>query len=78
MEGSENVNRPNGVKGAKVIQVIETKAMRGLGTEKDPARVVTQYCDFDGKFLAEMDLEACAPLVEHEIKAIKESMISGH
>ena len=36
MEGSENVNRPNGVKGAKVIQVIETKAMRGLGTEKDP------------------------------------------
>ena len=78
MVGSENVNRPNGVKGAKVIQVIETKAMRGLGTEKDPARVVTQYWDFDGNFLAEMDLEACAPLVEHEIKAIKESMISGH
>ena len=78
MEGSENVNRPNGVKGAKVNQVIETKAMRGLGTEKDPARVVTQYWDFDGNFLAEMDLEACAPLVEHEIKAIKESMISGH
>ena len=78
MEGSENVNRPNGVKGAKVIQVIETKAMRGLGTEKDPARVVTQYWDFDGNFLAERDLEACAPLVEHEIKAIKESMISGH
>ena len=78
MEGSENVNRPNGVKGAKVIQVIETKAMRGLGTEKDPARVVTQYWDFDGNFLAEMDVEACAPLVEHEIKAIKESMISGH
>ena len=78
MEGRENVNRPNGVKGAIVIQVIETKAMRGLGTEKDPARVVTQYWDFDGNFLAEMDLEACAPLVEHEIKAIKESMISGH
>ena len=78
MEGSENVNRPTGVKGANVIQVIETKAMRGLGTEKDPARVVTQYWDFDGNFLAEMDLEACAPLVEHEIKAIKESMISGH
>ena len=35
--------RPNGVKEAKVIQVIETKAMRGFGTEKDPARVVTQY-----------------------------------
>ena len=78
MEGSENVNRPNGVKGAKVIQVIETKAMRGLGTEKDPARVVTQYWDFDGNFLAEMDLETYAPLVEHEIKAIRESMISEH
>lgn len=78
MEWSENVNRPNGVKGAKVIQVIETKAMRGLGTEKDPARVVTQYWDFDGNFLAEMDLEACAPLVEHEINAIRESMISEH
>ena len=28
--------RPDGVKSAKVIQVIETKAKRGLGTEKDP------------------------------------------
>ena len=37
----------------KVIQVIETKAMCGLGTEKDPARVVIQYWDLDGKFLAE-------------------------
>ena len=58
MEGSENVNRPNGVKGAKVIQVIETKAMRGLGTEKDPARVVTQYWDLDGKFLAEANQDS--------------------
>ena len=58
MEGSEIVNRPNGVKGAKVIQVIETTAMRGFGTEKDPARVVTQYWDLDGTFLAEMDPDA--------------------
>ena len=50
----ESVNRPNGVKGAKVIQVIETTAMRGFGTEKDPARVITQYWDLDGNFLAEM------------------------
>lgn len=42
--------RPNGV---KEVKVIETKAMCGLGTEKDPARVVTQYWDLDGKFLAE-------------------------
>ena len=42
--------RPNGV---KEVKVIETKAMCGLGAEKDPARVVTQYWDLDGKFLAE-------------------------
>ena len=32
--------RADGTKSAKVIQVIETKAKRGLGTEKDPAREV--------------------------------------
>ncbi|WP_287625008.1 hypothetical protein [Clostridium sp.] len=69
------MNRPNGVKEAKVIQVIKTKSVRGLGTEKDPARVVTQYWDLDGKFLAEMDMELCAPLVELEAKAIKESTL---
>ena len=69
------MNRPNGVKEAKVIQVIETKSVRGLGTEKDPARVVTQYWDLDGKFLAEMDMELCAPLVELEATAIKESTL---
>ena len=69
------MNRPNGVKEAQVIQVIETKSVRGLGTEKDPARVVTQYWDLDGKFLAEMDMELCAPLVELEAKAIKESTL---
>ena len=73
--GVRKVNRPNGVKEAKVIQVIETKSVRGLGTEKDPARVVTQYWDLDGKFLAEMDMELCAPLVELEAKAIKESTL---
>ncbi len=30
--------RPNGVKEAKVIQVIETKAMRGFGTQKAPSK----------------------------------------
>lgn len=50
--------RPEGTKSAKVIRVIETKAERGLGTEKDPVRVVTQYWDFEGNFLAEMDADA--------------------
>lgn len=52
------VVRPEGTKSAKVIQVIEAKAKRGLGTEKDPVRVVTQYWDFEGNFLAEMDTDA--------------------
>lgn len=47
--------RPDGTKSAKVIQVIETKAKRGLGTKKDPVRIVTQYWDLDGNFLAEAD-----------------------
>ena len=74
MEGSENVNRPNGVKGAKVIQVIETKAMRGLGTEKDPVREVTQYWDLDGTFLAELDTELLLTQINEELNAIKDSI----
>ena len=66
--------RPEGTKSARVIQVIETKSKRGLGTEQDPVRVVTQYWDFEGNFLAEMDTEHCIPLVKHEANAIKESI----
>lgn len=66
--------RPDGTKSAKVIQVIETKAKRGLGTEKDPVRDVTQYWDLDGNFLAEMDVNHLAPLVEYDAKAVKESI----
>lgn len=69
--------RPEGTKSAKVIQVIETTAKRGLGTEKDPVRVVTQYWDLDGNFLAEMDVEHCIPLIHHEAEAIKKSIFSG-
>lgn len=47
--------RANGTKTAKVIQVIETKAERGLGVEKDPVREITQYWSLDGKLLAERD-----------------------
>lgn len=68
--------RANGTSSAKVIQVIETKAKRGLGTEKDPVREITQYWDFKGNFLAESDVEHCIPLVEHDAKAVKESISS--
>lgn len=66
--------RQDGTKSAKVIQVIETKAKRGLGTEKDPVRDVTQYWDFDGNFLAEMDTEHCIPVIKHDAKVLKESI----
>lgn len=70
------MKRPDGVKDARVIQVIETKAVRGLGTEKDPARIVVQYWGLDGKFLAEMDTEHCIPLAEYDAKAVKSSISS--
>lgn len=52
MEGKA---RPRGTDSARVIQVIETRAMRGKGTDEDPCRIVRQYWDFDGKILAEHD-----------------------
>lgn len=67
--------RPDGTRSAKVIQVIETKAKRGLGTEKDPVREVTQYWDFDGNFLAEMDTELLIQQIYSECDAIKASIL---
>ena len=43
--------RPRGTDNARVIQVIETTALRGEGTEVDKCREVKQYWDFDGNFL---------------------------
>ncbi len=67
--------RPDGTQSAKVIQVIETKSKRGLGTEKDPVREVVQYWDLEGTFLAEMDKEHCKPLIDYEAEVIKESIL---
>ena len=47
--------RPRGTDFARVIQVIETKSLRGVGTENDKCRMVTQYWDFEGNMLAEKD-----------------------
>ena len=47
--------RVDGPKSVRVISVIEVKANRGLGIEKDPVREITQYWDMDGNFLAERD-----------------------
>lgn len=47
--------RPRGTDSARVIQVIETTALRGEGTTEDKCREVKQYWDFNGNFLAEND-----------------------
>lgn len=72
--------RANGTASAKVIQVIQTVSKRGIGTKEDPVRDITQYWDFEGKLLAEYDREYLYPLIEHENKAIKESLehITSH
>ncbi len=44
-----------GVESCRVIQVIETKVVRGNGTMENPLRLVTQYWDFESNLLAEMD-----------------------
>ena len=40
---------------AKVIQVIESRHCRGLGTNEDVFRTVTAYHSLDGELLAEID-----------------------
>ena len=47
--------RPRGTDSARVIQVIETTALCGIGTDEDACRIVTQYWDFKGNLLAEAD-----------------------
>lgn len=51
------MKRPNGVNSARVIEVIETKAIRGSGIERDPAREIIQYWDLDGNLLAVADCD---------------------
>ena len=51
----EKYARPRGTDTAKVVQVIETRSLRGSGTSGDLCREVVQYWDFDGNLLAERD-----------------------
>jgi hypothetical protein len=47
-----------------VIQVVETRALRGTGDDaEDVCRIVTQYWDLDGNLLAEKDEWADGQLV---------------
>lgn len=47
--------RPRGTDSAKVIQVIVTESLVGLGTEEDPVRSVLQYWSLNGELLAKTD-----------------------
>lgn len=47
--------RPRGTDKARVIQVIETDSIIGMGTEDDPVRDIKQYWSFEGVLLAEND-----------------------
>ena len=49
------MERLSGPTEVRVINVIEVKAKKGLGIEKDPVREITQYWDMDGNLLAERD-----------------------
>ena len=51
--------RPRGTDAARVIQVVETKALAGLGTAEDPCRWLIQYWSFEGELLAENDPAKC-------------------
>jgi hypothetical protein len=47
--------RARGTDSVRIIQVIETRSLRGDGTQEDPCREVAQYWSFDGELLAEQD-----------------------
>lgn len=55
MEEERKTARPRGTDSARVIRVIETKSLRGIGAPNDLSRIVIQYWDFDGNLLAEKD-----------------------
>ncbi|MBS6954894.1 MAG: carboxypeptidase [Enterocloster asparagiformis] len=69
------MERPGGTRAARVIQVIETKEIKGAGTEKDPVREVIQYWDLDGKRLATSDPNLAYENIESEYENVKESLI---
>lgn len=44
--------RPRGTDSAKVIQVIVTESLEGLGTDDDPCEIKRQYWSLNGELLA--------------------------
>jgi hypothetical protein len=55
MSNTSNIQRlrARGTDSARVIQVIETKALCGSGTVDDPVFIISQYWSMEGELLAE-------------------------
>lgn len=51
----DNVCDPGKITSVKIAKVIEIKAKKGMGTEEDPVREITQYWDLEGNLLIEKD-----------------------
>ena len=65
------MERLSGPTEVRVINVIEVKAKKGLGIEKDPVREITQYWDMDGNLLAERDNDPQLLLDQIEWESIR-------
>lgn len=50
-----NTVRPRGTDNARLVTLIETRAIQGCGTDDDPVRIKTQFWDFNGNLVAEID-----------------------
>ncbi len=55
--------RPRGTDSAKLIQVIVTESIAGLGVEGDPVRTIKQYWSEEGELLAVNDPLVQSPLL---------------
>lgn len=69
--------RPRGTDSARVIQVIETNSIRGMGVnEDDMCRGIYQYWDLNGKLLAENDPVKTKDMIVEWLKG-KRYIVSG-
>lgn len=50
---------------AKLVELIETEAKRGMGTHHDPVRVVPQWWTTDGELVVENDPQMAALVRSH-------------
>ena len=66
--------RTGGIRSIRVIQVIETKTVMGLGVPSDPVREVTQYWGMDGHPLAKADEFLDCYNAEHDAELMEKAI----